>query len=61
MLMFSSFVPNIFMGAIAVLVILFALIGDLVLLPALIPPRNSMSEEIKSDISNTDKDLVVGN
>ncbi len=61
MLMFSSFVPNIFMGAIGVLVILFALIGDLVLLPALIPPRNSMKEEIKSDISNTDKDLVVGN
>jgi uncharacterized protein len=60
MLMFSSFVPNIFMGVIGVLVIIFALVGDMVLLPALIPSKNSFEGEKESAIPNSEKELVVG-
>ncbi len=60
MLTVSSFVPNIFMGIIGAVVIAFALIAELILLPALIPSKNSMKEDIKSNVSDSEKDLVVG-
>jgi len=41
MLMLSSFVPNLYLGFIGVIVILFALVGDLVVLPAAITWRKS--------------------
>ena len=51
MLMLSSFVPNIFMGAIGVVVIVVAILGDMLLLPALLPPNSS----IKKSEEDTDK------
>lgn len=45
MLMLSSFVPNIYMGFIGVAVIIFALIGDLIVLPAAIPSKGKLSKE----------------
>ena len=50
MLMLSSFVPNFYMGVMGVVVILFALLGDLVILPATLasgkekPIENSQKE-----------------
>ncbi|TVZ38723.1 hypothetical protein P886_3104 [Alteromonadaceae bacterium 2753L.S.0a.02] len=48
MLMLSSFVPNFYMGFIGVVVILFALVGDMVVLPAAIPSRGKFSTETQT-------------
>lgn len=48
MLMLSSFVPNLYMGFIGVVVIIFALIGDLIVLPAAIPSRGQFAPEVNT-------------
>lgn len=65
MLMMSSFVPNIFMGAIGVVVIVFALVGDMVLLPAIIPPTSSFKRKeeknSETELLSQNKAFIPGN
>ena len=70
MLMLSSFVPNFYMGFIGVVVIIFALIGDLIVLPAAITLGESKKNTVKNEDDNSvnnifknenDKTLVPDN